>query len=91
MWFWYFWGISFCLCFVINMICATVTKNKIKELYPDFKQKKITGLERFVNFSEAFILSAVPFINILITLGTIFTCTNSEVVEETKNKIEEDK
>lgn len=70
------------------MICATVTKNKIKELYPDFKQKKITGLERFVNFLKAFILSAVPFINILITLCTIFTCTNDKVVETTKKKIE---
>lgn len=88
MWFWYFWGISFCFCFVINMICATVTKNKIKELYPDFKQKKITGLERFVNFLKAFILSAVPFINILITLSTIFTCTNDKVVATTKKKIE---
>lgn len=91
MWFWYFWGISFLICFIINIICAKLTKNKIKRMYPDFKQKEITSREKFINFLKALIIAVIPFINIISSLCVIFTCTNSEVVEQTKNKIEEDK
>lgn len=90
-WFWYFWIISFVVCFVVNELCAMATLKKLRRLNPDFKPTKKSGVEKLVNFIKTLILAIVPFLNIIITSVVLFTCTNNEVVSKTKTKIEEDK
>ena len=90
-WFWYFWIISFVVCFVVNELCAMATLKKLRRLNPDFKPTKKSGVEKLVNFIKTLILAIVPFLNIIITSVVLFTCTSNEVVSKTKTKIEEDK
>lgn len=89
-WFWYFWIISFIVCFVVNGLCALATLKKLRRNNLDFKITKKSGVERLVNFIQTLIIAVVPFLNIVLTLIALFTCTNKDVLEETKIKIEED-
>lgn len=90
-WFWYFWIISFVVCFVVDELCAMATLKKLKRIDIDFKPTKKSGVEKLVNFIKILIFAIIPFLNIIITLVVLFTCTNNEVVEKIKIKIKEDK
>lgn len=60
--------------FWISIILAlTETKNRIKKYgYVHYKKSKKSSVEIFVSILEMFILSIIPFINIVIAVFVIF-------------------
>lgn len=78
MWFWYFWGISTAICFIIMLITERAMANRLKRKFSK-EEIKLFSRQSISEEIIAWLPFALPFVNLLIVIICIF---NQDVMYE---------
>lgn len=89
MWFWYFWGISVIVCYLIFKIMAKAIANRLKREFSKEEIKNAFYKKSFSEFFISFLPFIIPFINILIL--TICVFSQEGIYEYFQSKIKKEK